>query len=90
MTTRRAMIEAALEDGPLTGAQVRDRLPAGAFKKPANRKCGDPVNRQLCAMAARGELTRRLVDGLWTYALPDYAWPAPRRATVWDWRERRA
>ena len=67
----RSDIESALADGPLTGAQIRDRLPqpVGAVA----------LHRYLGTMRDRGYIGGRWRDE-WRYCLRDYAWPA------WDRR----
>lgn len=75
--TLRAAIEQALADGPLTGAQVRERI------APVRSVA---LHRYLANLRERGHLSARRIGGVWTYALPGHVWPvAPK--TVWDWKD---
>ena len=74
--TKREQIEAALVSGPLTGGEIRARLP-----EPIGSIA---LHRYLWNMRERGYLSARRTVGVWSYALADHQWPV--RASVWDWR----
>lgn len=73
----RAEIESALADGPLTGAQIRERL--------LQQVGSVALHRYLGTMRDRGYIGGRRGD-VWRYCLRDYAWPANKPASAWDWR----
>lgn len=73
--TLRSNIEAALACGPLTGSEIRARLPEPIGSIALHRYLGN--------MRERGYLSARRGLGAWRYALPGHQWEV---ASVREWR----